>query len=154
MSPAIRAAVPEDVATCHALRGRTRENAVPPEVLDARGITVDSWSGSVRRGELPGWVCEVGGAMAGYCFGARETGEVVVLIVLPEHEGMGIGRTLLERTMAQLRSFGHERLFLGCARDPGLRSWGFYRHLGWRPTGRFDAAGDEELEFRFGPARD
>jgi hypothetical protein len=40
-------------------------------------------------------------------------------------------------------------LFLGCAADPAVRSYGFYRHLGWRSTSTFNEAGDEVLEFRF-----
>jgi hypothetical protein len=29
-----------------------------------------------------------------------------------------------------------------------VRSYGFYRHLGWRSTGSFDDRGDEILEYR------
>lgn len=155
----LRAARPDDIAACIRLRGLTRENAVSAQRLAELGITEASWSGQVARGELPGFVAEVaeaaqavagGGAMAGYCFGDARSGEIVVLALLPAHEGLGLGRELLERTMALLRGLGHTRLFLGCADDPGVRSHGFYRRLGWRPTGRRDALGDEELEYRFG----
>jgi hypothetical protein len=43
---------------------------------------------------------------------------------------------------------GHQRLFLGCAKEPLVRSHGFYRHLGWRPTGQVDANDDEILELQ------
>ena len=46
-----------------------------------------------------------------------------------------------------LAALGHQRLFLGCSADPQSRSYGFYRHLGWRSTGEFDAHGDEILEY-------
>lgn len=144
-----RPARPEDIAACVDLRGRTRENAVPPERLAALGITVASWSGQVRRGELRGHVAWDGGQMAGYAFGDVASGEVVVLALLPAYEGRGLGRLLLQRLMAELQSLGHARLFLGCSSDPAVRSHGFYRHLGWRPTGKRDRLGDEELEFRF-----
>ncbi|MBB2487396.1 GNAT family N-acetyltransferase [Mitsuaria sp. WAJ17] len=140
---------PEDIAACVELRGRTRENAVPAERLAALGITVESWSGEVRRGELIGYVAWQGGQMAGYAFGNVASGEVVVLALLPAYEGQGLGRRLLQCLMTDLRARGHQRLFLGCASDPTLRSPGFYRHLGWRPTGRRDRYGDEELEFLF-----
>ncbi|WP_175862689.1 GNAT family N-acetyltransferase [Burkholderia cepacia] len=43
---------------------------------------------------------------------------------------------------------GFTSLFLGCSTDPTSRSYGFYRHLGWTPTGTLDAAGDEILTLR------
>ncbi|HLO93183.1 MAG TPA: GNAT family N-acetyltransferase [Burkholderiaceae bacterium] len=144
-----RPALPEDIAACVRLRGQTRENAIPAERLAALGITVESWSGQVRRGELVGHVAWQGAQMAGYAFGDVASGEVVVLALLPAFEGRGLGRRLLQRLMAELQARGHRRLFLGCARDPAVRSHGFYRHLGWRPTGRRDHLGDEELEYLF-----
>jgi hypothetical protein len=53
---------------------------------------------------------------------------------------------LLDRTSKELAKQGHTRLFLGCSPDPVSRSYGFYRHLGWRSTGTFDQYGDEILE--------
>lgn len=142
---------PDDIAACVDLRGRTRENAVSAERLAALGITVASWSDQVRRGELIGHIAWQGEQMAGYAFGDVASGEVVVLALLPAYEGQGLGRRLLQCLMADLRARGHQRLFLGCASNPALRSPGFYRHLGWRPTGRQDRFGDEELEFLFEP---
>lgn len=146
-STRLRGARPEDVAECVRLRGMTRENAVSAERLAALGITVESWAAQVARGELVGWVGMRGDAMLGYCFGHVGTGEVVVLALLPEAEGRGLGKALLLRVMQALQSQGHERLYLGCARDPSTRSHGFYRHLGWVPTGEVDAHDDEVLEW-------
>ena len=84
--------------------------------------------------------------MVGYCFGSRSTGEIVVLALLPAFEGRGIGKELLRRMSRELEALGHQRLFLGCSADPQSRSYGFYRHLGWRSTGAFDGNGDEILE--------
>ncbi len=69
------------------------------------------------------------------------------MALLPPHEGLGIGRELLNRVVAHLWALGHQKLFLGCSRDPTVRSYGFYRHLGWQSTGAFDDHGDELLEF-------
>jgi GNAT superfamily N-acetyltransferase len=153
MSFLVRPAVPSDIAACIDLRGRTRENAVSAARLAELGITEASWSGQVRDGELPGFIAETEGSsgesrgvLAGYCFGDAGSGEIVVLALLPEHEGHGLGRTLLDRTVAHLRGLGHERLFLGCSENPAHRSHGFYRRLGWRPTGERDGYGDEVLE--------
>lgn len=146
MTPSYRRAVPEDVPACLVLRGMTRENAVPVERLAAIGITEQSWSDDVRADRLPGYVCLDDGRIAGYCFGDKASGEVVVLALLPAYENRGIGRRLLGLMVDHLASLGHRRLFLGCAADPATRSHGFYRHLGWVSTGTFDRGGDEVLE--------
>ena len=143
---AYRAARPEDAAACVTLRGQTRENAVSRERLQSLGITAQSWADGIRRGELPGHICSSEGRMVGYCFGSRSEGEIVVLALLPAFEGQGIGKELLHRMSRDLAALGHRRLFLGCSADPTSRSWGFYRHLGWRSTGAFDGRGDEILE--------
>ena len=143
----VRPAVPDDAAACVLLRGRTRENAVSAERLKSLGITAESWGDDIRNGTLPGFVCLSDGKLVGYCFGATDSGEVVVLALLPEFENQGIGASLLNRVVTVLKDHGRRRLFLGCSPDPRSRSYGFYRHLGWQSTGTFDKAGDEILEF-------
>lgn len=142
-----RRARPDDVCECVRLRGMTRENAVPEERLREYGVTAQSWAADIESGALPGWVARSSGQIVGYCFGASKTGEVVVLALHPQHEGQGLGEHLLRLVVDELRSHGHARLFLGCSPDPQVRSYGFYRHLGWKSTGAFDAHGDELLEF-------
>lgn len=141
-----RPAVPEDAPACIGLRGRTRQNAVSAERLAALGITATSWAEGIRSGATPGHVCLQGDALVAYCFGDRDSGEVLVLAVLPAFEGQGLGRDLLARVAQQLAGLGWARLFLGCSTDPASRPHGFYRHLGWQPTGRLDDHGDEILE--------
>ena len=141
-----RRAVPEDVTECLVVRGRTRQNPASEELLRSIGITSESWAENIRSGALPGHVCIVDEKIVGFCFGMRETGEIQVLAILPDFEDHGIGRELLDRTSKELAKQGHTRLFLGCSPDPVSRSYGFYRHLGWRSTGTFDQYGDEILE--------
>jgi GNAT superfamily N-acetyltransferase len=138
--------LPEDAAECIAIRSETRENAFSEEQLRSIGITAESWAENIRTGALPGHVCTAEGNIVGYCFGSRDTGEIEVLVVLPDFEDRGVGRELLQRTTQSLTELGHRRLFLGCSPDPSSRSYGFYRHLGWRSTGTFDQRGDEILE--------
>jgi ribosomal protein S18 acetylase RimI-like enzyme len=153
-----RLAVPADAAACVALRGQTRENAVSAARLAELGITAESWGADILSGALPGWRCESESddeepseapkarKLLGYCFGDTRTGEIVVLALLPEAEGRGIGKTLLGHVVSLLHARGFRRLFLGTASSAAVRSHGFYRHLGWRPTGETDARGDEVLE--------
>lgn len=142
-----RPATPADAPACVTLRGLTRENAISVAQLAAMGITAESWADAVASGDLPGFVCiDDESAIAGYCFGERASGEVVVLALLPAYEGQGLGKRLLSLVVEALVQAGHRRLFLGCSPDPAVRSYSFYRRHGWTSTGRFDKNGDEELE--------
>lgn len=141
-----RPARPGDAKECVVVRGKTRQNPASEELLRSMGITSKTWAENIRSGALPGHVCTVDENIVGYCFGDRETGEIVVLAMLPDFEDRGIGRELLDRTVKELAQLGHTRLFLGCSPDPESRSYGFYRHLGWRSTETFDQYGDEILE--------
>ena len=146
-----RPAMPADAPACITLRGLTRQNAITAARLAAMGITEASWAEGIRSGATPGHVALQGDALAGYCFGDRDSGEVLVLALLPAFEGCGLGRDLLARVVRQLADLGHRRLHLGCSTDPASRSHGFYRHLGWQPTGRLDSHGDEILELDLAP---
>lgn len=141
-----RPALADDAAACIELRGRTRENAFTAAQLAALGITVKSWAAGIAEGDFVGRIAWEGERMAGYCFADHGSGEVLVLALLPEYEGRGIGRQLLLQVVSLTRDAGHRRLFLACSADPRSRSHGFYRYLGWRPTGAIDEAGDEILE--------
>lgn len=126
----------------------TRENAFSEEELRALGITIESWSTGIQNGSCPGFIACVKGQMIGYCFGDRNTGEIVVLALLPAYEGQGVGKMLLAMMVETLKNQGFHRLFLACSSDPSVRSYGFYRHLGWRPTGEKDEFEDDILEIQ------
>ena len=143
-----RPALPEDAAECLIVRGKTRQNPASEDWLRSIGITKESWDENIRSGALPGHVCISDRKIVGFCFGQRDTGEIQVIALLPAFEKRGIGRELLKRTSMELANLGHDRLFLSCNPDPASRSHGFYRHLGWRPTGNFDEYGDEILDIR------
>ena len=141
-----RVARPADIEECIEVRGQTRQNAISASRLAELGITVDSWREKVRDESLYGIVCTAAGKIVGYCFGDTQSGEIVVLALLPEVEAKGIGKLLLADVVAALVATGHSRLHLGCSSDPTSRSYGFYRHLGWNTTDRFEPNGDEILE--------
>jgi ribosomal protein S18 acetylase RimI-like enzyme len=147
MSLTYRTAVPNDIAACIELRGKTRENSVSVERLQALGVTLESWSGDVAAGRMNGYLCLDDAKLVGYCFGDLPTGEVVVLALLPEWEGKSIGKQLLEMVVQDFVKLGLQRIFLGCSSNPKVRSYGFYRHLGWTSTGIFYKNNDEELEY-------
>ena len=131
----------------------TRENAISALRLAELGTGLESCREQVRSGALPGIVWVANGSLVGYCFADRQSGEIIVLALLAEFENKGVGRCLLEQVVAILHAQGHRRLFLGCSADPENRFYGiygFYRHLGWRTSHRFDDNGDEILELHTG----
>ncbi|MBM3521852.1 MAG: GNAT family N-acetyltransferase [Alphaproteobacteria bacterium] len=146
MTIEFKTAPPDLAAEYIRLRSMTRENGVSEERLRALGITATTWANDILSKELQGFVAQSNGELAGYCFGNTKTGEFVVLAVKPVFEGQGIGRHLLSLVVDQLKLRGHKRLFLGCSSDPSVRSYGFYRHLGWLSTGAAEQRGDEVLE--------
>lgn len=148
----LKPALPDDAAECLRIRALTRENAFSEARLAELGITVASWRDGILSGELPGWVAWDGERMAGYCFGDRDSGEIVVLALLPEYEAGGWGRRLLRHMVDTLAGHGWQRLFLSCSSDPAARSYGFYRHLGWVHGGESDQHGDHILELKLEPA--
>ena len=141
-----RSAPPDFAAEYIRLRGLTRENAVSEERLRSLGITAETWANDILSSELQGFIAQSDQEVVGYCFGKTKSGEVVVLAVRPAFERQGVGQKLLALVVDQLRQRGHTKLFLGCSSDPEVRSYGFYRHLGWRSTRTVDERGDEILE--------
>jgi N-acetylglutamate synthase-like GNAT family acetyltransferase len=78
-----------------------------------------------------------------------------VLAVLPEYEGRGIGRRLLSHAVEFLRSLGFGEAWLAATSNATSRAHGFYRALGWRPTGAQHESGDEILRLtRENPQKD
>lgn len=142
----IREAIESDMDSLFDIRARTRENAIRRTYLESIGITADSWMASIRSGDHQTWVCIDGRTAVAFCGADATSGEVVVLAVLPDYEGRGIGKSLLNFAVDWLRSRGWRRLWLATNPDSTVRSHGFYRSQGWRPTGeRQERAGDEIL---------
>jgi GNAT superfamily N-acetyltransferase len=100
----------------------------------------------MANGRVRGWACFHDSVLVGFCDGDGETGEVLVLAVLPEYEGKGIGKTLLSRVVEWLQSVGFNQPWLAASPDPSIRAHGFYRSLGWQPNGRSLENGDEILQ--------
>ena len=135
-----------DVEDTFRVRALTRQNPASPELLASWGITPATTVADLASGRMKGWVCERGGELVGFCNGDATSGEVIVLAVQDGHEGLGIGSRLLAHVVAWLRSKGFERPWLAASPDPEIRAHGFYRALGWVPTGRTLDNGDEILE--------
>ncbi|MCX8508151.1 MAG: GNAT family N-acetyltransferase [Rhodobacteraceae bacterium] len=142
---AIRPMTPQDVDATLAMRAQTRENAMSLAELEAEyGVTPETAAEALRTCQS-GWLCERDGGVIGFCVGDRVTGEVVVLAILPDDEGRGLGKALLLRVHACLAAAGHRRAWLWANPDPEVRASGFYAHMGYLPQGT-GPGGDLRLE--------
>lgn len=119
---------------------QTYQRILPQRFLDK--LTHDRWSAVLRAepeaslgmfedGQL------IGTSMLGFPReeGREGYGEIVGIHLLPEKEGQGFGRRLLEASMESLHEQGCENvcLWVMCANTHAVM---FYVHMGFHPTGR------------------
>ena len=119
-----------DVPALFHVRPRTRENAMTLEELPRFGINPQSVTESLRK-STNGWLCEDAGQVVAFSMADRMTGEFLVIAVLPEYEGKGIGGRLMALTKEWLAASGCRRSWLTTDLDTSLRAYGFYRRQGW-----------------------
>ena len=143
-----RRASDSDLDICAEIRGATRDNSIDKATLIAIGVTTEIWSPKLENGTYIGMVALDKGEVIAYCYGNTQTGEVLVLAVLPEYEGHGVGKKLLFLVVDCLFSQGLTELWLAAGANSNIRAYGFYRHVGWLPTGKFDDNGDEILRYK------
>jgi ribosomal protein S18 acetylase RimI-like enzyme len=116
------------------------------EFLLRLGITLQPTRADLLNGRVRMWECAHDSQVVGRCAGDRRNGEIVFLDVHRGYEGLGIGAKLLFIVVGWLRAEGTRRLWLVAPCNPTLRAFGFYRALGWRPTGEFINDANEILE--------
>lgn len=127
----IRQVTAADIPALFYVRPRTRENALTIDELRVLGITPESVAAWLE-GSTNGWLWETSaGDVAGFCMADRSTGELLVIALLPEFEGRGIGGQLMQHAECWLAQSGCRRAWLTTDLDPTLRAYGFYRHRGW-----------------------
>jgi ribosomal protein S18 acetylase RimI-like enzyme len=119
-----------DVPALFEVRPRTRENALTLEELQRLGITPQSVTASLGR-STRGWLCEDDGRVVAFSMADCATGEFLVIAVLPEVEGRGIGGRLMAQAEEWLAASGCRRAWLSTDPDTSLRAYGFYRKRGW-----------------------
>jgi len=140
-----RQAKKQDIDRCIEIMGLTSDNQFAKNDLAAIGVTAVSWSPLIENSEIIGFVALDKKIIVGFCFGASATGEILVLAVLSGYEGLGIGKELLSRASNQLFTMGHKKLYLAASATPIVRSYGFYRRVGWQPTKTYNGDSDEIL---------
>ncbi|MRD48056.1 GNAT family N-acetyltransferase [Caenimonas koreensis] len=127
----IRPITPADIPALFHVRPRTRENALTLDELRALGITPESVA-TWLEGSTCGWLWQTpAGEVVGFCMAEKDAGELLVIALLPEYEGRGIGGQLMQHAESWLAQSGRTRAWLTTDIDPTLRAYGFYRHRGW-----------------------
>jgi ribosomal protein S18 acetylase RimI-like enzyme len=137
-----------DVPALFHVRPRTRENALTLDELRRLGITPQSVTESLGQ-STKGWVCDDSGQVVAFCMADRATGEFLVIAVLPEYEGKGVGGTLMSLAEEWLAASGCKRAWLSTDLDTTLRAYGFYRKRGW--TDWKIERGNRYMELRLSP---
>jgi len=100
-----------DVQALFHVRPGTRENAMTLEELQRLGINPRSVTESLTK-STKGWLCENASQVVAFSMADRATGEFLVIAVLPEYEGKGIGGRLMALTKEWLAASGCMRSWL------------------------------------------
>lgn len=90
-----------------------------------------------------GWVCLIDECIVGFAYASRADASIWALFVAPTHEGMGIGRRLLDFAVDWLFALGAPVITLDTGRD--TRAARFYAAAGWMPDAD---AGANNVRFR------
>ena len=128
------------------IRVSTKENHFSMQDLAEVGVTPESIS-EWLDGSVKGWICEILGKPVGFTLADSKTAEVLVVACYPEFEKRGVGKALIQKVHDWLWSFDHDEIWLWSDPDPGIRAYGFYRKLGYEPTGE-TKGNDEKLIFK------
>lgn len=57
----------------------------------ALGVTEMIWWPKIDHGTFEGFIAEDKESVVGFCYGGTQAGEVLVLAMLPDYEGIGAG---------------------------------------------------------------
>jgi len=151
----IRPTQAADIDALFDIRTRVVENHQSREEIAALGITPASVAQMLDT-DCRAWVAEMNAdspdlpasRLVGFAIANATEKTIFGLFVLPDYEGRGIGRSLLQAAENWLFSAGCEEIWLVTGNDPNLRAYGFYLHLGWVAVG-IEAAGNFQGEMRF-----
>lgn len=113
-----------DIPAMSAIRLSVRENVLS----DPSRVTLQMYEDYLER-DGHGWVAEIDGEVAAFCYADRSRASIWALFVSPRHEGRGLGQGLLALAVSWLFELGHRRITLSTT--PGTRADRFYTKQGW-----------------------
>jgi GNAT superfamily N-acetyltransferase len=140
--PTFRCAELADIKAMHSVRVAVTEN----RLSNPARITPQMYADFINTlGH--GWLCEIDGQVVGFSFAERADHSIWALFVLPDFEGRGIGKALLQLATDWLFELGAESVVLGT--EINTRADRFYAAQGWR-AGAVTESGERRYELRRG----
>lgn len=124
-APQYRRATAADIPAMSAIRLAVTENVLS----DPSRVTLAMYEDYLDRAGR-GWVAELDGTIAAFCYADRVEGSIWALFVQPGCEGKGMAKHLLGLATGWLFAQGHERVRL--TTGAGTRADRFYAAQGWR----------------------
>ncbi|MEM9266453.1 MAG: GNAT family N-acetyltransferase [Cyanobacteria bacterium P01_F01_bin.13] len=143
----IRIAQPDDIETLFDIRTSVTENHQSREEIAALGITPDSVTDMLQT-DCRAWIAELDNQPIGFSIANKTDKTILGMFVLPDYEGRGAGRRLMQAAEDWLWSADISEIWLVTGNDPNLRAYGFYLHLGWTLAG-VESEGPFVGEMRF-----
>lgn len=131
----IRQATLDEIPDMFGVRLAVEENWLSEDDLRVAGVTRESVR-LVLETVGRAWVAEHDEKVVGFSIANAQTASIWALFVLPEYEGMGLGRGLLDRAVSWLWSLDVDEIWLQTGPDLTNRANAFYQSLGWRASGR------------------
>lgn len=113
-----------DIPAMSRIRLSVTENVLSDPTRITREMYEDFLEKSGR-----GWVAELGGDIAGFCYADKKNASIWALFVAPGKEGRGLARSLLALAVNWLFDLGHERVHLSTGVN--TRADRFYAAQGW-----------------------
>ncbi|VEB97563.1 putative acetyltransferase [Cedecea lapagei] len=142
MSPilTLRDATRDDIETLFSIRTSVNENHLSREEMAEMGITPQTIADIIAESPCI-WLADVDGQPAGFAMVTAEEACLFAMFVLPQFEGLGVGKLLLKKAEAFL--FAQQpTIWLETA--AGSRAANFYQRHGWQPVGEQDG---EDIRF-------
>lgn len=141
MTISIRDATEDDIPAIFEVRTSVRENHLSVEQMAEMGVTFETIGEALREHPCI-WVAAKEDQIVGFSMVDVENSCMFAAFVRPEHEGLGVGRQLVERAEAFLFE-RHPLIWLET--DGSSRAAGFYERLGWKRTEELES-GDVRLQ--------
>ena len=143
----IRIAQAADIEAMFNIRTSVIENYQSREEIAELGITPESVAAMLAT-DCCAWIAELEGRPVGFAIANATAATIFGVFVLPQFEGQGAGRALMQAAETWLWSQGLQAIWLLTGNDPSLRAYGFYQHLDWILT-EVVTAGDFAGEAKF-----
>lgn len=122
--PIFRQATTEDIPAMSAIRLSVRENVLSNPSRITEQMYRDYLEPLGR-----GWVAEIDGVVAGFCYADKTDTSIWALFIAPGHEGRGYAKVLLALAVDWLFALGAQQVRLSTG--TGTRAERFYAMQGW-----------------------